>query len=85
MTLKNINFTVFQEDVDIDNILIFEKISLGGKNRKYFINYMDEYYKIRPFCMILPKTNACVKCYHNETKWIYFLTEDHELSEKYGI
>ena len=39
--MKNVNFAVrkihFLEDVDIDNILISDKVSSGKKNYKYFI------------------------------------------------
>ena len=39
--MKNVNFAVrkihFLEDVDIDNILISDKVSSGEKNYKYFI------------------------------------------------
>ena len=30
----------FLKDIDIDNILISNKISFGGKNPKYLIGYM---------------------------------------------
>ena len=28
---------------------------------------------------MLPKTNACVKIYDGQTKWMYFLVEDDDL------
>ena len=31
---------------------------------------------------MLPKTNAYVKSYDEQTKWMYFLTEDDDLLEK---
>ena len=34
---------------------------------------------------MLPKTNAYVKSYDGQTKWMYFLIEDDDLSEKYNI
>ena len=45
---------------------------------------MDDDYKIRPFTMIIPKTNAYVKNQDGESKWMYFLIEDDELLEKYN-
>ena len=33
---------------------------------------------------MLPKTSAFVKSYDKKTKWIYFLIEDDDLSEKYS-
>ena len=40
-----------------DAILISNKISSVEKNYKYFIGYMDDNYKIKPFNIILPKTS----------------------------
>ena len=34
---------------------------------------------------MLPKTSAYVKSYDRQTKWMYFLTEDDDLLEKYNI
>ena len=33
---------------------------------------------------MLPKTSGYVKCYDEQTKWMYFLIEDDDLSEKYN-
>ena len=33
---------------------------------------------------MLPKTSAYVKSYDGQTKWMYFLVEDHDLLEKYN-
>ena len=56
-------------------------ISSGQKNYKYFVGYLYDDYKIKPFLMMFPKTNTYVKSY-GETKWIYFLIED--LLNKYN-
>ena len=32
---------------------------------------------------MLPKTSSYVKSYDRQTKWMYFLTEDDDLLEKY--
>ena len=34
---------------------------------------------------MLSKTSAYVKGYDGQTKWMYFLIEDNDLSEKYNI
>ena len=34
---------------------------------------------------MLLKTSAYVKSYDGQTKWIYFLIEDDDLSEKHNI
>ena len=63
--LKNVNFTaiknpVFWGDVDTNNILIPNKVSPGKRNYKFFIGYVDDDCKIKPFSVILPKTSAYV-------------------------
>ena len=37
----------FKENVDADKKLIWNKISSGEKNYKYFIGYLSDDYKIR--------------------------------------
>ena len=62
LKLKNINFTaikvLFIKDVDVDNVLVPNKVSSGEKNYKYFIGYLHEDYKIKSFYIMLPKTSA---------------------------
>ena len=65
--------------MDIDNILISNRIYSGKKNYKHFIGYMDNDYNIKAICIMLPNTSTSVKSYGGKTKWIYFLTEDDEL------
>ena len=74
---------VFLQDADLDKILISIKISFGEKNYKYFLGYLDDY-EIKPLLIMLPKTKVYVKSYDGEAKWMYFLTEDDELLEKYN-
>ena len=33
---------------------------------------------------MLPETNAYVKCYDGQTKWLYLLIEDDDLLQKYN-
>ena len=37
---------IFAEDLDIDDILVFNKISSGEKNHKFFIGYLYDDFKI---------------------------------------
>ena len=57
-----------EKDVDNDNILISYRTSSGDKSNKYFISYMDDYYKIKPLFIMLPKMTEYVKSYDGETK-----------------
>ena len=66
LKLKNINFTAIKvpfllEEVDIDNVLVSNKISFGEKNYKYFIGCLSDDYKIKPLHMMQSKTSAWIK------------------------
>lgn len=71
-----------QKDEDTDNISGFDKTFSGEKNYRHFISYMDGDYKIKSFCIMLPKANAYVKYHESETKGMYFSIGDNELLKK---
>ena len=71
-------------DLDIEKLLVSYKISFSEKNYKYFIGYLNNDNKVKPFHTMLPKTSTYVKCYEGQTKWMYFLIEDDDLLEKYN-
>ena len=50
-------------DVDIEKLLVSNKISFGEKNYKYFISYLYDDNKVKPVNIMLPKTSAYVKSY----------------------
>ena len=75
---------IFLKDVDIEKVLVSSKISSGEKNYKYFIGYLYNDRKVKPLHIMLPKTSADVKNYDGQTKWMYFLSEDDDLLEKYN-
>ena len=60
------------------------KISFGGKNYKYFIDYLHNDNKVKPLHILLLKTSPYVKSYDGRTKWIVFLIEDDSLLKKYN-
>ena len=51
------------DDVNIDKILISNKVSFGKKGYKYFIGYKDNNndYEINPLYVMLPKIMGYVK------------------------
>ena len=71
-------------DIDIEKVLVCNKIYLGEKNYKYFIGYLYNDHKIKSLHVILPKTGAYVKSYDEQTKWMYFLIKDNDLLENYN-
>ena len=68
--------------VDIEKLLVSNKISFGEKNYKHFIGYLYNGNKVKPLNIMLPKASAYVKSYNGQTKWMYFLTEDDYLLEE---
>ena len=61
--MKKINFTAisFLEDMDIEKVLVSNKISFGVKNYEYFIGYLDNNHKIKPLHIMLPKTTSYLR------------------------
>ena len=55
------------EDLDIEKVLVSNKISFG---EKYFIGYLYNGDKVKPFNIMLPKTRAYVKSYDRKIKWM---------------
>ena len=39
-------------------------------------------HKVKPLHIMLPKTSAYVRSYDGQIKWMYFLIEDDDVSEK---
>ena len=71
---------IFLQHVDIEKILVSNKISFGEKT----INTLLVPCKIM-IKLMLPKTRAHVKGYEGQTKWTYFLIEHDDLLEKCNI
>ena len=70
------------KNVDIDKIVVSNKVSFDKKGFKYFIGYKNAK-KIRLLCIFLTKMSAYRKEF-DETKYISFLIKDNELLEKYN-
>ena len=68
--------------MDIDKIVVSNKVPIGKKGFKYFLGYEDAN-KIRPLCVFLPEMSAYRKDF-DEIKYIPFLIKDNELLEKYN-
>ena len=62
------------KDVDIEKVLVSNKISFGEKNHKYFIGHLYNNHKVNSLHITLLKTSAYVKSYH----------EDDDFLEKYN-
>ena len=59
---------IFINNVDIDTIVVSNKVFFSQKDFKYFIGYKD-FYKIRDLCIFLPKISAYRRDF-DETKYM---------------
>ena len=77
LKLKNINFTTikvlfFLENVNIENVLVSNKISSGEKkNYKSIIGYLYDDYKVKQLHILLMNTSTYVKSYDGQTRCIF--------------
>ena len=88
ITIKNCKFHYYKnliliDGVDINKILISNKVSSSKKNYKCFIYHKNDDYKIKPLYIILPQIKGRTRSF-DLTKCMYFLIEDDELLEKYN-
>ena len=52
---------VHLRDLDIEKVLVSNKIYFGKKKIKYFIGYLYDNHKVKPLYITLPKTSAYLK------------------------
>ena len=71
-------------DLDIEKVLVSNKIFFGEKDYKHFIGYLCNDHKMKLFYKMLPKASTYVKGCDRQTKWMYFLIKDDSLLEKYN-
>ena len=70
------------KNIDINKIVVSNKIFFGKKGLRYFVGYKDSK-KIIPLCIFLPKMTAYRKDF-DQAKFMSFLIKDDELLEKYN-
>ena len=75
---------ILLEDVDIEKVIVCNRISFGEKNYKYSIGYLYDNHEVKPLHIMLPKTSPYIKSYDGQTKWMYFLIDDYNLLEKFN-
>ena len=63
-------------DIDINEIVISNKIPFGKQDFKYFIGYKDNK-KIRPLRILFPEMSI-YKIYSDKTKCVYFMIKDEK-------
>ena len=70
------------DNIDVNKIVVSNKISVGKNDFKYFTGYKDTK-KVRPLHIFLPKMSAYRKGF-DKTKCMSFLIKDEKLLEKYN-
>ena len=70
------------DNIDINKIVVSNKISFGKNDFEYFIGYRDAK-KIRHLCIFLQKMSAYKRDF-DKTKCMSFLIKDEKLLEKYN-
>ena len=73
---------ILSNNIDINEIVVSNKISFDKKYFKQFIGYKDGK-KVKPACILLPKTCSYRRDF-NEIKYIFLLIKDDKLLEKYN-
>ena len=67
-----IKVLLFSKDVDIEKVLVSNKISFGEKKYKYFISYLYNDHKVKPLHILLSKTSDHVKSYDGKLNGCIF-------------
>ena len=77
--------TVKLNKVDVDKIVVTNKIKGNNETSKVFIGYMDDISGIvTPLCIILPQVSGWIKYFENGGKNMSFKIEDNEVYIKYN-
>ena len=70
--------------VDVNNIVVGNKIKGNNETSKFFIGYLDDISGIvTPLCIILPQISGWIKYFENGGKNMSFKVEDDEVYIKY--
>ena len=70
--------------VDINNIVISNKVKNNNERSKYFIGYLNDIVDVSPLCIILPQMDGYIKYFENGGKNMSFKIEDDEVYIKYN-
>ena len=65
--------------VDINNIVVSNKVKNNNETSKYFIGYLNDIGDDSPLCIILPQMDGYIKYFENGGKNMSFKIEDDEV------
>ena len=70
--------------VDINNIIVSNKVKNDNDASKYFIGYLNDIDEISPLCIILPQMSGYIEYLKNRGKNMSFKIEDDNVYVKYN-
>ena len=65
--------------VDINKIVVSNKIKGNNETNKYFIGYLADINVVTPLCIILPQMSGWIKYFENGGKNMSFKIEDDKV------
>ena len=68
--------------VNVDQIVIFEKLEHSDDGFKYFIGYKEGEI-VKPLCIILPQMSVYIKSFENRSKNMCFMIKNDDVLNKY--
>ena len=69
--------------VDINNIVVSNKVKNNNDTSKYFIGCLHDVDEISPFCIILTQVSGYIKYFENGGKNMSFKIENQDVYIKY--
>ena len=70
--------------VDINNIVVSNKVKNNNETSKYFIGFLNDIDEISPLCIILPQISGYIKYFKNGGKNMSFKIEGDDVYVKYS-
>ena len=70
--------------VDINNIVVSNKVKNNNETSKYFIGYLNDIDDVNPLCIILAQMDGYIKYFENGGKNMSFKIEDDEVYIQYN-
>ena len=70
--------------VDINNIVVSNKVKNNNETSKYFIGYLNDIDDVSPLCIILSQMDGYIKYFENGGKNMSLKIEDDEVYIKYN-
>ena len=76
--------TVSLNLIDINKIVVSNKIKGNNERSKYFIGHMDNIGETTPLCTVLPQMTGYIKYFENGVTNLSFKIDDHSAYIKYN-